>query len=94
MNFLAQLAGFQNLLCKSLFQRYTLILSRSVRIRFYYKTPLGLTQQAPVRRGPRASATSLFTVSLAESEASAFLPNRVCVSPILINLTYYRIACN
>ena len=42
---------------------------------------LGLTQQASVRRGPRASATSLFTVSLAESEASAFLANRVCVSP-------------
>ena len=44
-------------------------------------TFLGLTQQASVRRGPRASATSLFTVSLTESEASAFLPNRVCVSP-------------
>ena len=29
-----------------------------------------LTQQAPVRRGPRASATSLVTVSLAESEIS------------------------
>ena len=41
-----------------------------------------LTQQASVRRGPRASATSLFTVSLAGSEASAFLHNRVCVSPI------------
>ena len=40
-----------------------------------------LSQQASVRRGPRASATSLFTVSLAESEASAFLANRVCVSP-------------
>ena len=38
------------------------------------------SQQATVRRGPRASAPSLFTVSLAESEASAFLPNRVCVS--------------
>ena len=43
-----------------------------------------ITQQASVRRGPRASATSLFTVSLAESEASACLPNRVCVSPINI----------
>ena len=43
---------------------------------------LGLTQQASVRRGPRASANSLFTLSLTESEASAFLPNRVCVSPI------------
>ena len=42
---------------------------------------IGLTQQASVRRGPRASATSLFTVSLPESEASAFLPNRVCGSP-------------
>ena len=42
---------------------------------------IGLTQQASVRRGPRAAATSLFTVSLAESQASAFLPNRVCVSP-------------
>ena len=42
---------------------------------------LGLTQQASVRRGPRASANSLFTVSLAASEASAFLPNGVCVSP-------------
>ena len=41
-----------------------------------------LTQQAPVRRGPRASATSLVTVSLAESEADAFLPNGVCVSPV------------
>ena len=45
---------------------------------------LGLTQQASVRRGPRASATSLFTLSLAESEASAFLPNRVCGSPMNI----------
>ena len=42
---------------------------------------IGLTQQASVRRGPRASATSLFTVSLAESEADAFFPNGVCVSP-------------
>ncbi len=41
-----------------------------------------LTQQAPVRRGPRASATSLVTVSLAESEADAFLPNGVCVTPV------------
>ena len=36
-----------------------------------------LTQQASVRQVPY-----LFTVSLTESEASAFLPNRVCVSPI------------
>ena len=49
---------------------------------FAKKTEVGLTQQASVRRGPRASATSLFTVSLAESEAFAFLPNRVCVSPM------------
>ena len=34
------------------------------------------TQQASVRRGPRASATSLFTLSLTESEASDFLPIR------------------
>ena len=44
---------------------------------------IGLTQQASVRRGPRASATSILTVSLAASEASAFFRNRVCVSPIL-----------
>ena len=66
--------------------------------------PIGLTQQASVRRGPRASstsvrrgprassasvrrgprasATSILTVSLAASEASAFFPNRVCVSPM------------
>ena len=50
-------------------------------------TNLGLTQQASVRRGPRASATYLFTVSLAESEGSAFLANRVCVSPITVELT-------
>ena len=37
-----------------------------------------------VRRGPRASANSLFTVSLAESEADAFFPNGVCVSPIIL----------
>ena len=48
---------------------------------------LGLTQQASVRRGPRASATSLFTVSLAESEADAFFPNGVCVSPDFFKLT-------
>ena len=39
-------------------------------------------RQASVRRGPRASATSLVTVSLAESEADAFLPNGVCVTPV------------
>ena len=49
-----------------------------LKVLYHY---LGLTHQASVRRGPRASATSLFTVSLAESEASAFLANRVCVSP-------------
>ena len=43
---------------------------------------LGLTQQASVRRGPRASATYLLTVLLAESKASAFFRNGVCVSPI------------
>ena len=48
-------------------------------------TVLGLTQQASVRRGPRASATYLLTVLLAESKASAFFPNRVCVSPKFIN---------
>ena len=47
---------------------------------------LGLTQQASVRRGLRASVPSLFTVSLAESEASAFLPNRVCVSTVLMQM--------
>ena len=62
----------------------------NLRVHFYF---LGLTQQASVRRGPRASATSLFTVSLAESEASAFLPNRVCVSPIsIIELTLMKFA--
>ena len=50
-----------------------------LKVLYHY---LGLTHQASVRRGPRASATSLFTVSLAESEASAFLANRVCASPI------------
>ena len=44
-------------------------------------TSLGLTQQASVRRGPRASATYLLTVLLAESKADAFFPNGVCVSP-------------
>ena len=48
-------------------------------------TVLGLTQQASVRRGPRASATYLLTVLLAESKASAFFPNGVCVSPKFIN---------
>ena len=52
------------------------------------------SQQASVRRGPRASATSLFTVSLAESEASAFLPNRVCVSPIIVIIAYFQICLN
>ena len=48
-----------------------------------------LTQQAPVRRGPRASATSLVTVSLTESETDAFLPNGVCVSPVHISMTFH-----
>ena len=52
------------------------------------------SQQASVRRGPRASAISLFTVSLAESEASAFLPNRVCLSPIIVIIAYFQICLN
>ena len=59
---------------------------------------IGLTQQASVRRGPRASATSLFTVSLPESEVSAFFPNGVCVSleivAIVLNLIVYHTLYN
>ena len=51
---------------------------------------LGFTQQASVRRGPRASATYLLTVLLAESKASAFFPNGVCVSPIIVDFTIVR----
>ena len=47
-------------------------------------TNIGLTQQASVRRGPRASATYLLTVLLAESKADAFFRNGVCVSPKIL----------
>ena len=86
------------------------------------------SQQASVRRGPRASATSLFTASLcsprspclgdlafhrkplfaevpvprrprfsirsSRSQNSAFLPNRVCVSPIIVIIAYFQICLN